>query len=105
MSLVLTLPDPNVGNANSFPFSRMVGAVICSRRKCIARVCLLAATRSPDTFSPAVFLPENVKTGIFPSPCDLDACSSDPFHRTSAFHWRCLSLQSRLVWLPGCGHD
>ena len=32
MSLVLTFDDPNSGRANSFPFSRMVGAPICSRR-------------------------------------------------------------------------
>src|ERR1700722_19706968 len=67
MSLVLTLPDPNVGITNSFPFSRIVGALICSRRNCVARTCLLAATRSPATFSPAEFFPENVKTGIVPS--------------------------------------
>ena len=31
MSLVLTLPEPNVGMANSLPFSRMAPALICSR--------------------------------------------------------------------------
>src|SRR5581483_5552592 len=67
MSLVLTFPEPNVGRANSFPFSRMVGALICSRRNWVARICLFTATRSPATFSPAAFLPENVKTGIVSS--------------------------------------
>ncbi len=67
ISFVLTLPDPKVGSENSFPFSRMLAPVICSRRSCMASTCLLVATRSPETFSPAVFFPENVKTGMFPS--------------------------------------
>src|SRR6266852_1391117 len=67
ISLVLTLLDPNMGSANSLPFSRIVGPAICSRRSCKASTCLLAATRSPVIFSPAVFFPENVKTGMGPS--------------------------------------
>src|SRR5215470_494708 len=68
MSLVLTLPDPNVGRENSLPFSRTAPGVIRSRRNCCSRTSLLAADRSPETFSPDALFPENVKTGILPSP-------------------------------------
>src|SRR5690349_18750379 len=63
-SLVGTFPEPNVGRANSLPFSLIVLAVTRSRRKLAARTCLFSATRSPETFSPAALVPENVKTGI-----------------------------------------
>src|SRR5579871_5273848 len=67
ISFVFTLPEPNMGSANSLPFSRMVGDVICSLRNCMARICLFTDVRSPVTFSPAEFFPENVKTGMAPS--------------------------------------
>ena len=67
ISLTLTLPEPNVGMANSLPFSRMVGVAICSRRNWLASACLFAAVRSPEIFSPEAFFPENVKTGMVPS--------------------------------------
>jgi hypothetical protein len=64
MSFVGTLPDPKVGMANSFPFSLMVLALIRSRRSAVAMTCLFSAMRSPETFSPDEFVPENVNTGI-----------------------------------------
>ena len=64
MSFVLTDAVPKVGIENSFPFCLMLPAVIRSRRNWVARTSLLAATRSPETFSPDAFLPENVKTGM-----------------------------------------
>src|SRR3984893_2108752 len=64
MSLVLILPLPKVGIANSLPFSRMAPGVMRSRRNWVVSTCLLAAVRSPLIFSPDAFLPENVKTGI-----------------------------------------
>src|SRR5688572_7963208 len=74
MSLVFTFPEPKEGKANSLPFSLMAPVtVIRSRRSCEARTCLFSATRSPDTFSPAAFLPLNVKTGI--------TCSPSPTYR------------------------
>ena len=63
-SLVLTFPDPNVGRENSLPFSRTEPGVMRSRRSCCSSTSLLAATRSPVTFSPDALFPENVKTGI-----------------------------------------
>src|SRR5580698_74207 len=67
MSFTLTLPEPNVGMTNSLPFSRMAPGVMRSRRNWVAKVCLLAATRSPLIFSPVSFFPENVKTGMLTS--------------------------------------
>ena len=64
MSLVFTLPLPKVGMTNSLPFSRMAPGVMRSRRSCVVSTCLLTAVRSPLTFSPDAFLPENVKTGM-----------------------------------------
>ena len=64
MSLVLTLPEPNVGMENSLPFSRIAPGVMRSRRSACASDCLLAAIRSPEIFCPDASLPENVKTGM-----------------------------------------
>src|ERR1700730_1413508 len=64
MSLVLILPLPKVGIANSLPFSRMAPGVMRSRRHWVERTCLFAAVPSPLIFSPDAFLPENVKTGM-----------------------------------------
>src|SRR5579884_1322137 len=68
MSLVLTLPDPKVGRANSLPFSRIAPGVMRSLRSCAASVCLFAAVRSPLIFCPVALFPENVKTGMCASP-------------------------------------
>src|SRR5205085_11471965 len=65
ISLVLTLPEPKVGSANSLPFSRMLPGVIRSRRNWLLSASLLAAVRSPLIFAPVEFLPEKVKTGMF----------------------------------------
>ena len=67
ISFTLTFVVPKVGITNSLPFSRMVGAVICSRRNWLVKTCLFTATRSPEIFSPEAFFPENVNTGMFPS--------------------------------------
>src|SRR5947209_7768610 len=64
ISLVLTLPEPKVGMENSLPFSRTDPGVMRSRRSCCSSTSLLAATRSPLTFSPDALFPENVKTGM-----------------------------------------
>src|SRR5882672_5786588 len=64
MSLVLTLPVPKVGITNSLPFSRTAPGVIRSRRNWVVSTCLLTAVRSPLTFWPDSFFPENVKTGM-----------------------------------------
>src|SRR5690348_17288992 len=88
MSFVLTLVEPKVGSENSFPFSRMLEDVICSRRSCMASTCLLAADRSPVTFSPAEFLPENVKTGMVPS---LQFTAANLSSTRSMLPGRCLS--------------
>src|SRR5512146_1531805 len=67
MSLVATLPEPKVGRENSLPFSFMELTVMCSLASCACNTCLLVDTRSPPTFSPATFVPENVNTGIVTS--------------------------------------
>src|SRR5215469_6253992 len=64
ISLVLTLPEPKKGSENSFPFSRTEPGVIRSLRSCCRTTSLLAAVRSPETFSPDALFPENVKTGM-----------------------------------------
>src|ERR1700733_3492023 len=64
MSLTLTLPDPNVGIANSLPFSRIAPGVMRSRLNCWLSACLLGAMRSPEIFCPEASLPENVNTGM-----------------------------------------
>src|SRR3954451_8566821 len=65
MSLVATLPEPNVGRANSLPFSLIAEGVMRSRRNCAESTCLFSAARSPEIFSPAEFVPVNVNTAIF----------------------------------------
>ena len=64
ISLVLTLPEPNVGIENSLPFSRIAPGVMRSRRNDCANACLFGAIRSPEIFCPDASFPENVKTGM-----------------------------------------
>src|SRR6185369_10872769 len=103
ISLVFTLVEPKVGSANSLPFSRMLDEVICSRRNCMANTCLLAADRSPVTFSPAEFLPENVNTGMAPS---LQFRTANLLNKTlNVFQWlpsqRSLPYPGRRCWRHG----
>src|SRR3954447_25915244 len=65
MSFVATFPEPNVGRANSLPFSLIAEGVMRSRRNCAESTCLFSAARSPEIFSPAEFVPVNVNTAIF----------------------------------------
>src|SRR5579863_4487571 len=111
ISLTLTLPEPNVGRANSLPFSRMDPGVICSRRSWVLSISLLGAFRSPLIFSPDAVFPENVNTGMvslscyaaFPGIllmfvsfvlmcCDLVESVSVLSWRRCFGHWRCLTL-------------
>src|SRR6266852_696814 len=107
ISLVLTLPEPNVGMANSLPFSRIAPGVMRSRRNCCASTCLFAAIRSPATFCPPASLPENVKTGMVLTSPHCATCLSKSFaagfsSRSSCRHPRdepydclCLTLAFR----------
>ena len=52
----------------AYPFSPIDPAVMRSLRSDCCNACLLAATRSPETFSPEAVFPENVKTGMVASP-------------------------------------
>src|SRR5216684_8157472 len=115
MSLVLTLPEPNVGMANSLPFSRIAPGVMRSRRNCCASTCLFDAIRSPATFCPPASLPENVKTGMVLTSPHCATCLSKSFaagfsSRSSCRHPRdepydclCLTLAFRRSCASGQG--
>src|SRR6266481_1657517 len=102
MSLVLTLPDPNMGRENSLPFSRTEPGVMRSLRNCWRTTSLFAAVRSPEIFSPEELFPENVNTGMVnlsSVPYSLSGALLTPPEDFSAG----LSTPSPPVWLTLCG--
>src|SRR5579872_6037498 len=103
ISLVFTLPEPKVGRANSFPFSLMAPGVMRSRRNCCASICLLPETRSPETFCPSAFFPENVKTGMEASP-DYRSCTHDlnPAAKARGSSHTLIQSQQNLTLHRGC---